>query len=393
MKLRTTVGKLLGAFAITSPTLDNKGVTANLYLNANEKSKSLYLYSTNLLSETATRMLVDEIDIPGEVLVNPGKIKDGLQGLPKDTPVVLNLVDNNLKVSASNVKLSLATSTGTKEMGDRMRSIPRASTKVNSTMPVVELAEFASRSEFCLPNDETGQRASLSVLKLTTEEEREEAFATDGSIAVHVASVQKQDKGEGLAEDLLIPTDALQALKTILTARKKGETVDIIVTKNKVYFRCADGTHLGILIPVIKYPNIREIINQKTLFSFDVPKESFKQTLNRANAVLSWSSNKTLELEFSEDNLSIKANGTDNLTDSITITYKKDKPAKAVTVGMNTNYLLNIVNHSNSENLTISFSTEDTPLVITDQIGDDVDEQINVKYVVMGVKLNGKAKQ
>lgn len=393
MKLRTTVGKLLEAFTITSPTLDKKGTASNLYLNANELSKSLYLYSTNLLCETATRFSVEEIEMPGEVLINPSKLKDGLQGLPKDTPITLSLnkEGTRLKASAGNVNLSLAVSSGAKEMGNRMRGIPKADVPANATIPTTELSEFASRTEFCLPNDETGQRASLSVLKLTAKD-NEEAFATDGSIAVCVSSTKKQGKGTGL-DALLIPTVALHSLRAILAKRKKGETIDIITTKNKVYFRCAEGTHLGALIPVIQYPDVKRVLNQTTKYSFEISRELFKQSLVRADSFLSSDTNKkVLELEFDAENLILKASGEENLTDFISISYKDDKPTESVKIGMNINYLTSIAAGSKSETLTFGFATEDKPLIVTDTTELDTDEQINVKYVIMGIKLNG-AKQ
>lgn len=394
MKFKTTIGKLLDALTVTAPTLDKKGISANLYLMATEKF--LYLYSTNMTSEIATRIVVNEIEIPGEVLVDPGKLKDGLQGLSKESIVNIELVDNNLKVSADNVKLSFAAPTGIKDMARRLQDIPRGQVPADAVIPASELNKFTSRSEFCLPNDETGQKASLSVLKLTTENNSEEAFATDGSIAVHIVSTKKQGKGEGLKTGLLIPTSSLQALRTILSKRKDGETIDIILTKNKVFFRCADGTHMGAMIAATPYPNIRPITSQNTQYMIDVPRDLFKQSLNRASSALAWSitNKKTIELEFDVDKLLLKINGSDNLSDTIDISYKNGKPTTAIRVGMNINYLINIVSTSTSENITIGFTSEDKPLIVIDKIEPDSDEQIDVKYIVMGVRLaNGQSKQ
>lgn len=391
MKLSTTVGKLLDAFNITSPTIDSKGITANLYMYANEASKSLYLYSTNMLAETATRLLVEEIESPGEVLINAARLIACLQGIAKESKVSMNLVDSNLKVVCGNVKLNIPTSTGTKEMGDRLRSIPKTGTKENFSMPVTELLEFANRSEFCIPNDETGQRAILSVLKLTTEKDREEGFATDGSIAVHIASSKKQGKGEGLNSELLIPAAALASLKSILSKRKHGETVGILVNKNKVIFRCSDGTHFGVLVPGLQYPQLRMIVDQTASYTVNAPKEDLKKALARAASVLSWSDNKkTLELKMTAESIIINACGSYNLTDTIPVSYVKDKPAKDVRLGVNVDYLLSIVNGSNSEKLAIGFSSDDKPLIVTDKCNPDDDEQIDIKYVVMGVKLGAE---
>lgn len=397
MKLRTTVGALLDAFALTSPTLDRKGASANLYLQANEKSSSLYFYSTNLISETATRIKA-EIETPGEALVNPGKLSDGLQGLPKDNPVnlVLTPTGNALKVSSGSVRFSLASSTDVKELSDRMKAI----TQITKTPPIMvlpasELAEFTKRSLFCIPNDQSGQRANLAALKLADNGTTgEEAFATDGSIAVRISSQKKQGEGSIGAAGLLIPVQALTPLSNLVGKRKKGETVSLILTekKNKVFFKFADGTHFGAITMATNYPNLKAIMEQDSQYHyFEVPREAFKLILNRASAfVASVSNRKILELEFGPEALSINANGDDVLSDQIAISYTGSKPPQSVKVGMNIDHLHNIASGSHSENLTFGFASDTQPLVVTDKEGDD-DERIDIKYVVMGVRL-GAAK-
>lgn len=393
MKLRTTVGALLEAYQTVSPTLDRKGASANLYLNANEKLCFLYLYSTNLLTETATKIKLapEDLEAPGEVLVNPSKLSDGLTGLPKDTPVTLSLTPtgNALKVQAGNVKFSLAANIGVKEIADRLKSIPSRTTEAVAIMPANELIEFTKRSVFCIPNDQTGQRANLAALKLSTGLDIEEAFATDGSIAVHIASAKKQGKGEGLgATGLLIPAQALQPLST-LVSKRKGEDVSIIRVEkgNKVFFRFADGTHFGALFMASAYPNLTSIINQKAEFIFDLPRELFKQSLARATSfVPSVTTKRILELELGPESIKLIANGDDSLSDSVAITYNGPKPTNPIRLGMNIDMLFNVTTSSHSENLTFGFTSAEKPLIVTDKEGED-DELINIKYVVSGVRL------
>lgn len=391
MKLRTTIGALLDAFALTTPTLDRKGAGANLYLNANETSKHLYLYSTNMIAETATKIKVEEMESGGEVLVNPSKLRDGLSGLDKTSPVSLELTPtgNMLKVQSGKVKLSLAASSDVKELSSRLRTIPFKSEPVVS-VPITELTEFTKRSVFCIPNDETGQRAALAALKLSDSDTCEEAFATDGSIAVHIISSKKQSKGVGLGQGgLLIPAVALHPLAGITSKRKKGETVSVILgaNRNKVFFKFADGTHFGTTTMATQYPNLRPVMDQPTQYRFTIGRERLNQALSRASAyVSSADTKKTIELEIGTEWLSIRANGDDSLSDQLDISFDGGKPTEAIRLGMNINHLLNIASGSRSENLTFGFTSTNKPLVITDSEGTD-DEKIDVKYVVMGVRI------
>lgn len=386
MKLKTTVNALLNAFELTSPTLDSKGVSSNLYLQANDKSGFLYLYSTNLLTETFAKTKA-EITSPGEVLINPSKMKDGLAGISKDSAVNLELTPtgNQLKVQCGKVKFSLAASADVKEMGNRLRSIPFKSPAA-ITIPAAELSEFTKRSVFCLPDDKSGQLANLAVLKMSDTEAGEETFATNGSIMVHIASVKKQSTGK-LGLDLQIPSQALAPLSG-LVAKKTLQTIDIILSgSNRVFFKFADGTYFGTLTQATNYPNLKTIINQVPKYRFEIVREELKSTLMRAKSFVNQETTvKSLELEFGLDTLNISANGQDALTDEIGITYTGEKPVSKMRIGVDINYLINILAGSRSEKLTLGFTSDTSPIMVQDTEGED-DDLLNIKYIVMGIKL------
>jgi DNA polymerase III sliding clamp (beta) subunit (PCNA family) len=392
VKLRTTVSVLTEAFAITSPTLDTKGASSNIYLKVNETLGILYLYSTNLASETATKIMIEAGSAEkGEVLVNPSKLKDGLASLKGDTPVELstNTEGTILQVKASNVKFSLASNSQVRELSERMHAIPSKITPIVE-LPVTKLVEFIKRSIFCIPNDQTGQRANFSALKICDSETTgEEAFATDGTIAVHVIATTKESKGILAEPGLLIPAVALTPLAALASKRKAGETVAIIATekKNKVFFKFADGTHFGTLTMATSYPNLKPIMDRTPTYVFSIPREPLKQALGRASSfVSSVASKKIIELEIEPKQLVIRANGEDSLSDTILINYTGECPKESTRVGMNIDNIFNITSSSKSEQLTFGYSKSNEPLVITDTIGDE-EEKMNIKYVMMGVRL------
>lgn len=380
------MGALNDAFSIVSPTLDEKGISSNLYMHSSAPLGFLYLYSTNLASETATKIPVQSAE-NGNVLINPDKLKKGLVGLDKTESVELTLNEQGLlTVKSGKVKFSLTTHSSARELEARMKAIPSKG-DVLATIPVVGLVEFIKRSIFCIPNDQTGQRAYLSAMQLHSTDTTEEAYATDGTIATHL-STPKQGKGS-LSAGLLIPNVALQSLLTIATKRKAGETVSIIPTenKNKVFFRFADGTHFGTLTLSTQYPNLKPVLDRKTDYTFEVPKEELKQSLTRAAAFTASSSDlSVIELEISNEALVLRANGNDKLSDSISITHKVGKPEQPTKLGMNIKNLLNVISVSKSEFVTLSYSKENEPLIIEDTSGEE-DEKISIKYVMMGVKL------
>jgi DNA polymerase III sliding clamp (beta) subunit (PCNA family) len=397
MKLTTTVSALLAAIEITKPTLDRKGVSADLYIKASETTNTIQFYSTNMTCETFTKVKGEKtvVEEPGEVLVNPAKLAGGLSGLDAQSQVALTTTPNGdaLKVQSGPVKFSLRVSQDVKELATKVNALPNDKTEAVATIPVAELAEFTKRTTFCIPNDLTGQRANLAALKLADNATCEEAFATNGSIAVHVSSFKKQGKGTGLGiNGLLIPSTALQPLQSIVAKRNGKENVDIVVLKNKVYFRFADGTRFGALTMSTQYPNLRPVIDQSLAFTFEIPTEGLKHSLNRtSNFVPTSSTKRILEVEFGDDKLTLRANGEGSFVEALPITYKLAKPEVPVKMGFDIQYLFDIVSNSQSPNLTFGFSKDTAPLVVIDnnKVEDD-DDVINTKYVVMGVRIGAQ---
>lgn len=384
MKFRTTVGSLLGTLGVVSPTLDSKGPASNLYMQANDTSGFMYMYTTNLISETATKSKV-EVEVPGEALVNPGKLAKGLVGIPTETQVSLSLTPtgNALKISAGKTNFSLACSVDVKDLAARMKQLPKETAIIH--IPLSLLAAFTKRTIFCIPNDQTGQRQTLSSLKISDSGFGEEALATDGAIVVRVSCVKKQGKGSLGDKGLLIPSQSLQPLHT-LAARKKGETVGIVINdqRSRAVFKFPDGTLFSSMTMSTQYPNIRPIACMEPEFSCSLNREELKKALDRASAFIG--TNKVIELGINDENMSIYANGDDSLSDQVSLTYTNKKPGAAVRLGISIDYLSNIASSSHNTDLSFGFTSQDKPIMISDHEGED-EERIDIKYVMMGVRL------
>lgn len=394
MKFTTTVGALLSALEITKPTLDRKGVSADLYIKASDTLNAVQFYSTNMTCETFTKVKGEKtvVEEAGEVLVSPTKISGGLAGLDAKSQVTLSTTPtgDSLRVQAGAVKFSTKVSSQVKEISAKVNALPNDKETALATIPVAELSEFTKRTTFCIPTDLTGQRANLAALKIGENSNGEEAFATNGSIAVHVTAAKKQGKGAGLGnQGLLIPNTALAPLQTIVNKRAGKETVDIVVLKNKVFFRFADGTRFGALTMTTQYPNLKPIIDQAMVHTFEVATDQLKHSLNRTSNFLPSSTTKrTLEVEFGGDAIILRANGDGSFVESVPVTYGNSKPDGIVRMGFDISYLFDIVSNSQSPSLTFGFSKDTAPLVVLDSNKvTDEDDKITTKYVVMGVRL------
>lgn len=391
MKLKTKVGDLLDAFAQTSLTLDKKGViSGNLYVRAEDKTNSQYLYSTNLVSETLIRVPAT-VEAPGEVLVNPRKIKDGLTGISREHEVSLSLNESKtvMTIKSGKTKFTVTTDPNVALMAGKAKGT-LASKPTTITMSASLLAEILSRSIFCIPNDETGQKQALAALKISDSSERTDAYATDGTIAVRISN--KRDEGNlGLGKGVLLPSPSLPGLSALLN-RKRGEDAKIVLsdTGNKIGFKFGD-TFFGSLTMASSFPNLETIFDskEKHKYSFTIDKESFKQALIRCSSFVSI--DKVLELELAPSSITIKANGDDTISDQIDVVYAGEKPTDTIKFGMGLAHMTNIVSSSKSLNITVGATKNDRPLLITDKHIDDDDNELDISYVVMGIRVgNGK---
>lgn len=386
------VGAFLDALEVVKPTLDKKGATAFLYLKA--KDNRLTLYSTNLHQETKTSITAN-VAVEGQVLINPRRIPIALKGFDSSKPLTFFAAPQSYAVSiqAGAVKMSLAANVSVEELGVKADAMPtEADTYI--TIPTARLNDYARLSTFCIPNDQTGQRANLAVLRVTADG----AEATDGSIAVQITSAEKGN----CDKSLLIPIKALDTLKT-LTKERPGETVCIHNTNKEdidfigtVYFTFKDGTQYGCVSPRIHYPNLKPVFDacpSQEAYCAKVPLDKLKASLSRLDPLTSKSNSKRIiEPHFSKDQLTLVARGDEPATDDIPITYEGKTPNKVVKQAYNIGYLQNIAARVNSNTLTLFISEHKegakyVDLTVTDHEGEDA-ERIDIKYVVMGVRVN-----
>lgn len=389
MKIKTKVGDLLDAFAQTSLTLDKKGVTSgNLYLRSEDTTNSLYSYSTNLVSETLIRVPVT-VETAGEVLVNPRKIVDGLAGISREQEVSFSLNESKtvMTVKSGKTRFTVATDPNVAQMAAKAKttlSAKESATKISASV----LAEILKKTIFCIPNDESGQRQALSALKLVDTEETEEAYATDGVLAVRISS-KRSANGVGLGKGVLLPAPSLPALSSLLN-RKRGEEAKVILsdTKNKIGFKFGD-TFFGSLTMASSFPNLEVIFDKREEEAniFTVDRENLKQALSRCSSFVSSDRNKrVLEMEMNRDSIKLSANGDDSINDQIDVTYKKGEP-NGLKFGLSIDHLFNIVSGSKSETITIGATKNDRPIVVTDVCNEEEDEELKVVYVMMGVRV------
>jgi DNA polymerase III sliding clamp (beta) subunit (PCNA family) len=385
MKLKINLGHLLDAITQVATTLDRKDSAAGrMYLKAQKNGTGfLYLYSTNMIAETLVKIGAD-IEEEGAVLIEHSQIVQGFNGLDRDKLVSLALVlgkpkNASLKVQTGKTKFSVGVDVQVDAIAARLKNLPPVDS-TGSKVPAASIGEFIRRSLFCIGNDETGQYANLTGLRIINKATGPEAMATDGRIAV---CIQIDDKLQGLAKGIVIPHQALGPLGA-LANRKRHEDAEVILLRNKLFFRFAD-TLYGTLTLAVPFPNLVPILEgNHGQYKFHINREQLKAALHRAGP---FATERAIEIELKGNELGIKAHNKEGeLTDAVEVVPQGEKTPAGIRMRVGIDYLMNVTTSTRSEDLCIGMTREEEPLVVTDE---DVlgESKVSSKYVLMGAKL------
>jgi len=264
MRLKVNIGSLVDAVNQVFATADKRATsTACVYIQAVKKSADqqfLYIYSTNLLSETLTKIpaIIEE---EGKVLLNPDQLIGGLQGRPRDDEIALTLESEGkkIKVAFGKAKFHVTADINVIAVENQLKKLPFTEPsifKVNGK----DMAEFIRRAQFCIPTDNTGQSNIFSCLNVVSTSTGYEGQATDNCIAVSV--IVKASKAQpGELEGIKLPQASLAPLGKLL-GKRSTEVINIIrYGNNKIVFKCGD-TMYGTILLSGKYPNLTSVFEK-----------------------------------------------------------------------------------------------------------------------------------
>ena len=390
MRLKVNIGDLVDSINQVFATTDRRATSsANVYIQAVRKADDqqyLYIYSTNLSSETLTKISA-VVEDEGKILINPDQLLGGLQGRPRDGEVVLTSESEGkkVKVTYGKARFNIASDPEVASIETQLKRLPfnePVMFKVNGR----DMVEFIKKSQFCIPTDNTGQGSIFSCLHITDNAEGYSAQATDNSIATSISIKAKKLQPEPLGS-LKLPQSSLGPLNKLL-AKRHAEVISLVKHgNNKIVFKFGDTMYGTILISG-KYPNLQPIFDKKPAVTFNIDREAFKSSLDRSNAFRNIKGYVDLELKKEELVVSTKsASGTGDSHDVIKVdivegtlpTNIDNQGYLKISVGID--YLSSVTSAIKTEKIKIGVTNSFSPIFITDE-----NEDVSTKYVLMGVK-------
>jgi DNA polymerase-3 subunit beta len=307
----------------------------------------------------------------GSCTIPARKLYDYVKLLP-DGDISLKLLDNHwvqIRSGRSNTKMvGMARS--------NFPSLPAFPTAGVVKIPAQALRTMISKTIFAISNEES--RYTLNGALLVLKPESMIMVATDGHRLAHIerAGTQLEVSGE---MKTLIPRKAMAEISSLLSS-SDVEFVEFAKDESTLFFRIG-GRLLTSRQLTGQFPNYEAVLPKENTKIIAVPSETLSSAIQRVAQFADERSGAIrIKLEKNELRLSSSSTETGESEDSIEIDYSGDP----MTIGFNSQYLLEFLKVSNSGGVRLEFKDAQSAGQMRP---DDSSDEFKYRYVVMPMRI------
>lgn len=230
---------------------------------------------------------------------------------------------------------------------DDFPPLPSFPKEVTIEFPLVLLFEMFDRCGFAVSKDES--RPALTAINWEIYKNESRMVATD---SYRLACVSRKIKSNNRAKILLTP-------KAIDILPRGDEKVKVSMDTRMVGFQL-EGTSVITRMIEGPYPEYEKVIPQGYPYRAQLRRDDFIAAVRRAT-VIAHPLGKQISLEFKPDMVVVRAENPDlGLSEEeVEISYKGEE----MPIGFNGGYLVEILNHIDTENFAVEFSNPMAPVV------------------------------
>lgn len=356
-KIRRAIGF---AERITSKNTTLPILNAILFL---VKGKNITIKATNL--EIGIEITVPaKIEKEGEVAVPGGLINNTLANITTGENISLESVNENLVISTENNSILV-------------KSYP------SEDFPTIPRIKSGEGEEFTIPASKlisgiqsVVYAASLSDIKpeissiYIYQEGKDIIFVATDSVRLAEKKISNTIKNQTF--EIILPLKTAQEVMRIF--EDTTGDISIIFNKNQITFKTEDIYITSRVVNGV-FPDYKQIIPKETNTEAIVLKQDLLTTLKLAH-VFSDKFNR-VDLNIDPANKFFELISKNNSTGEYTTTIKSALTGDSLQVSFNQKYLLDVLNTTKQDSVTLSFSGPNKPLVITG-VGDP-----SFRYLIM----------
>lgn len=338
-------------------------ILSNLLLEA--KQNKIHLTATDL--EMQISLSVESATSNDfSTTISAKKLLDICRSLPDNSDINMATNDSRITVKAGKSRFNLQT-------------LPAADypvmTKTQSqgtvvTIPQRQLKELLKQVEFAMAQQDI--RYYLNGLLVEVVANRLNIVGTDGH-RLSFTSTELKDNYE--KQDVILPRKTVIELIKLLDDSE--EDVNVEIANNQVNFSFGN---IKLISKVIdgKFPDYNRVIPTGHQNTFTTERLGVLLAMQRAS-ILSNEKYRGIRMVLSNNNLKLISTNSDQeeAEEELEITYGSD----VLDIGFNVTYLIDVLNNTNSEQVTFSFADANSSCLIT------LPNNPDYKYVVMPMRI------
>ncbi len=340
-------------------------ILGNVLMSAHDNQLSLT--ATDLEVELVARLPIDKIEDPGEITVAARKLIDICRSLPGESTVTLSTQKDRLLIKSDKSRFSLSTLPASE-----FPNIEEVHHKISYNLSQRSFKELLENTHFSMAQQDV--RYYLNGMLIDINQGVKRVVATDG----HRLSIGTSDKINVKSDhiQIIVPRKGIMELMRLL--EDSDEEVDVTIGNNHLCVSSAAFTFTSKLVEG-KFPDYKRVIPKNGSKVVLVNRELFKQALTRVS-ILSNEKFRGVRLLISDNILKIVANNPEQeeAEDEIETDYN----GADLEVGFNVNYLLDICNAINGEQLKLTFIDSNSSALV-----EAAHEENNFLYVVMPMRI------
>jgi DNA polymerase-3 subunit beta len=366
LKIKTTNDKLLSPLQQVTGIVERRHtlpILSNVLITASG-SKVEFL-ATDLEVQITAKADIDGA-AEGSVTAGARKLYDILRSLPEDAEVSLEAKESRMTVRAGKSRFNLQTLPA----GDFPRMVEARDASKTLTLPQKALKDALGLVQFAMAVQDI--RYYLNGVLFSVDKDVLRVVATDG----HRLSYASRSLGgdHGTVEAILPRKTVLELIKLL---GDTDEPVSLAIGSNQARFAFG-GIEIVSKIVEGKFPDYQKVIPTTHKNRVSLERATLAQSLNRA-AILSNEKIRGVRLVFTKDALSIICtnNEQEEAEEGLALEYDGDP----LDIGFNLSYLLDVLNHVESETVTVTMGDSNSSALV------QMPGREDFKYVVMPMRI------
>ena len=366
LKIKTTHDRLLGPLQQVTGIVERRHtlpILSNVLISAS--GSRVEFLATDLEVQITAKADLDGT-AEGSVTAGARKLYDILRSLPEDAEVSLEAKESRMTVRAGKSRFNLQTLPA----GDFPKMVEARDASKTLTLPQKALKDALGLVQFAMAVQDI--RYYLNGVLFSVDKDVLRVVATDG----HRLSYASRSLGgdHGTVEAILPRKTVLELIKLL---GDTDEPVSLAIGSNQARFAFG-GIEIVSKIVEGKFPDYQKVIPTTHKNRVSLQRTTLAQSLNRA-AILSNEKIRGVRLVFTKDALSIICtnNEQEEAEEGLAVEYDGD----ALDIGFNISYLLDVLNHVDSETVTVAMGDSNSSALVQMPGRDDF------KYVVMPMRI------